>query len=204
MTFHPPAWHTPPDGRAGVTRHVPRGSDHDITSRTGAAAVSPSDLCGAVSYRDRCGRRTSGRSRGACRLGAGNNVPHSGVSTGVLRAYVSRARGRGARGVLESRVRKAQPRPTCVLVDGGQGFLGAALLPRRVKFARAARSAQTKREGWQKSFSRAPITSPPTIRSDPHGMSKLNRNMCVRQFPSSSASPTPRSVTTSCFRLACL
>jgi hypothetical protein len=132
MTFHPPAWHTPPDGRAGVTRHVPRGRDHDITSRTGAAAVSPSDLCGAVSYRDRCGRRTSGRSRGACRLGAGNNVPHSGVSTGVLRAYVSRARGRGARGVLESRVRKAQPgRPTCEHAGRGECFFGAALLPRR-------------------------------------------------------------------------
>ena len=105
---------------------------------------------------------------------------------------------------LGSRVRKAQPGPICVLVGRGQGFLGAALLPRRVKFARAARSAQSKREGWQKSFSRAPITSPPTIRSDPHGMSKLNRNMCVRQFPSSNVPPTPRSVTTSCFRLACL
>src|SRR5215510_13771201 len=103
MTFHPPAWHTPPNGHTGVTHHVPRGREHDITIRTGAAAVPPSDLCGAVSRRDRGGRRTSGRSRGACRLGAGNNVPHPGGSAGVLRAYVSRARGRGARGALESR-----------------------------------------------------------------------------------------------------
>src|SRR5262245_30611793 len=131
MTFHPPAWHTPPNGHAGVIRHVPRGREHDITIRTGATAVPPSDLCGAVSRRDRCGRSTSGRSRGAYHLGAGNNVPHPGGSAGILRAYVSRARGRGARGVLESRVRKAQPSPTCVLVGRGRGFFGAALLPRR-------------------------------------------------------------------------
>jgi len=50
---------------------------------------------------------------------------------------------------LGSRVRKAQPGPPCVLVGGGQGFLGAALWPRREKFARAARSAQARREGWR-------------------------------------------------------
>src|SRR5919197_4744466 len=80
-----------------------RGGAYEADIRTATIPVSASGLCGAVSRRDRCGSGTSGRSRGAYRVGAGNHVPDPGEFAGIHGARVSRAQGGAAGGVLSWR-----------------------------------------------------------------------------------------------------
>src|SRR5919201_4851796 len=80
-----------------------REGAYEADIRTATIPVSASGLCGAVSRRDRCGSGTSGRSRGAYRVGAGNHIPDPGGFAGVHGARVSRAWCGAAGGVLSWR-----------------------------------------------------------------------------------------------------